>query len=115
MELTIDERPIEGLTVVTVGGDIDVFTSPRLRETLLELIEKGQVDLLVDLGEVEFLDSTGLGVLVGIHHRLRNREGSMSLVGGNERVRRVFHVTQLDRIFTLHPTLDDAIHSLRGT
>lgn len=115
MELTIDERPYDGLTVVTVSGDIDVFTSPRLRETLLDLIEKGQVNLLVDLGEVEFLDSTGLGVLVGIYHRLRNREGSMSLIGGNERVRRVFHVTQLDRIFELHPTVEEAVHALRGT
>jgi anti-sigma B factor antagonist len=113
MELSIEERSLDALTVVTVVGDIDVFTSPRLRETLLDLIEKGQVNLVVDLAEVEFLDSTGLGVLVGVFHRLRNREGSMSLVGGNERVRRVFHVTQLDRIFTLHPTIDEAIHTLR--
>lgn len=113
MELTIDERPADGLTVITIDGDIDVFTSPRLRESLLELIDKGEVRLAVDLSAVEFLDSTGLGVLVGIYHRLRNRDGSMSLVGGNERVRRVFHVTQLDRIFLLHSTIDEAVQALK--
>ncbi|HEY8481781.1 MAG TPA: STAS domain-containing protein [Spirillospora sp.] len=109
MDFAVEHRDEKGLTVVKISGEIDVFTSPRLRESLLEIIDNGGAHLVIDLGEVTFLDSTGLGVLVGIYHRLRAREGSMSFVGINDRVRRVFHVTQLTKIFVLHNSLEDAI------
>ncbi|MFB4319026.1 STAS domain-containing protein [Actinomadura sp. 21ATH] len=109
MEFAVAHREEQGLTVVKISGEIDVFTSPRLRELLLEIIDTGAAHLVVDLGEVTFLDSTGLGVLVGIYHRLRARDGSMSFMGVNDRVRRVFHVTQLTKIFVLHHSLEDAI------
>ncbi|MEU5882770.1 STAS domain-containing protein [Spirillospora sp. NPDC047279] len=109
MEFAVEHRVERGLTVVKISGEIDVFTSPRLREMLLDIIENGGLHLVVDLGDVTFLDSTGLGVLVGIFHRLRARDGSMTFMGVNDRVRRVFHVTQLTKIFVLHRTLDDAI------
>ncbi|GAA2630480.1 STAS domain-containing protein [Actinomadura fulvescens] len=109
MEFAVEHRAERDLTVVKISGEIDVFTSPRLREMLLDIIETGGLHLVVDLGDVTFLDSTGLGVLVGIYHRLRARDGSMSFMGVNDRVRRVFHVTQLTKIFVLHRSLDDAV------
>lgn len=109
MEFAVAHRVEQGLTVVKISGEIDVFTSPRLREMLLDIIDSGAAHLVVDLGEVTFLDSTGLGVLVGIYHRLRARDGSMSFMGVNDRVRRVFHVTQLTKIFVLHHSLDEAV------
>ncbi|MCP2337020.1 STAS domain-containing protein [Actinomadura rupiterrae] len=109
MEFAVEHRAVRDLTVVKISGEIDVFTSPRLREMLLDIIDNGGLHLVVDLGEVTFLDSTGLGVLVGIYHRLRARDGSMSFMGVNERVRRVFHVTQLTKIFVLHRDLEEAL------
>jgi len=109
VEFTVEHRVEKGLTIVTISGEIDVFTSPRLRERLLDIIDDGALHLVVDLSEVTFLDSTGLGVLVGVYHRLRAREGSMSFVGVNERVRRVFRITQLTKIFMLHRTLEEAL------
>ncbi|RFU43322.1 anti-sigma factor antagonist [Actinomadura logoneensis] len=109
MEFAVEHRDVQDLTVVKISGEIDVFTSPRLREMLLDIIDNGGTYLVVDLGEVTFLDSTGLGVLVGIYHRLRARDGSMSFMGVNERVRRVFHVTQLTKIFVLHDSLEEAL------
>ncbi|MFC4910869.1 STAS domain-containing protein [Actinomadura gamaensis] len=109
MEFAVEHRAVRELTVVKISGEIDVFTSPRLREMLLDIIDNGGLHLVVDLGEVTFLDSTGLGVLVGIYHRLRARDGSMSFMGVNDRVRRVFHVTQLTKIFVLHQDLDEAL------
>jgi anti-sigma B factor antagonist len=109
VEFAARHRAENDLTIVTISGEIDVFTSPRLREELLEIVEGGALHLVIDLGEVTFLDSTGLGVLVGIYHRLRARDGSMSFMGAGDRVRRVFHVTQLTKIFVLHDTLDEAI------
>lgn len=109
MEFAVEHRVEKDLTIVKISGEIDVFTSPRLREMLLEIIDDGAAHLVVDLSEVTFLDSTGLGVLVGIYHRLRARDGSMSFMGVNDRVRRVFHVTQLTKIFVLHRSLEEAI------
>ncbi|WP_026415170.1 STAS domain-containing protein [Actinomadura oligospora] len=117
MEFAVEHRVVQDLTVVKISGEIDVFTSPRLRESLLDIIDNGGLHLVVDLGEVTFLDSTGLGVLVGIYHRLRARDGSMCFMGVNERVRRVFHVTQLTKIFVLHKTFGDALaaHQASGS
>jgi anti-sigma B factor antagonist len=112
VNLTIDQDAQENLAIVTVTGEIDVFSSPRLREELLALIQDGRVQLIVDVSGVEFLDSTGLGVLVGIYHRLRTWQGSLAFVGANERVRRVFHITQLDRIFVIHESVEAARKSL---
>ncbi|GAA4153040.1 STAS domain-containing protein [Actinomadura keratinilytica] len=109
MDFAVERRVEKDLTIVKISGEVDVFTSPRLRETLLDIIDEGGVHLVIDLGEVTFLDSTGLGVLVGIYHRLRGRDGTMAFVGVNDRVRRVFHVTQLTKIFVLHRDLEEAI------
>jgi anti-sigma B factor antagonist len=113
VEFAVEQHVEQDVNVVKVTGEIDVFSSPRLRETLLDVIDKGPLHLVVDLGDVTFLDSTGLGVLVGIYHRLRARTGSMSFVGANERVRRVFYITQLTKIFVLHDTLEEAIAAER--
>jgi anti-sigma B factor antagonist len=114
MDFTADHRLHGELTIVTVGGELDVFTSPKLRERLLDIVEGGGLHLIVDLSDVEFLDSTGLGVLVGIYHRLQAHDGSMTFVGASERLRRVFHVTRLDKIFVIHPSLDDALRDRPG-
>ncbi|MCW2884583.1 MAG: anti-sigma factor antagonist [Streptosporangiaceae bacterium] len=111
MDFTLDHRLNGDLTIVTVKGEIDVFTSPKLRETLLELVESGALHLVFDLGEVDLLDSTGLGVLIGIYNRLRSRGGSMTLAGANDRVHRVFHVTQLTKIFVLYGSLEEAVRA----
>ncbi len=109
MDLSLETRQENGRTIIEVGGEIDVYTAPKLRECITNLVDEGQVDLVIDLEQVEFMDSTGLGVLVGIYHRLRARDGTMSFMGVNDRVRRVFHVTQLTKIFVLHRSLEDAI------
>jgi anti-sigma B factor antagonist len=111
MDFTVDHRFHGDVTIVTVTGEIDVFTTPRLRETLLDLLENGSLHLIMDFSDVAFLDSTGLGVLVGMFHRLRSRQGSMVIAGPSERVRRVFHITQLTKIFTIYDTLDEALQA----
>lgn len=113
MEFAVEHQVDNDVAIVRVTGEIDVFSSPQLREMLLEVIENGNLHLVIDLADVSFLDSTGLGVLVGIFHRLRARNGSMAFVGANERVRRVFHVTQLTKIFVLCDSLPEAVEHAR--
>ena len=65
MDLTLNTRDEAGHTVLAVCGEIDVYTAPKLREQIVDLLDSGQHHLVVDMDGVEFLDSTGLGVLVG--------------------------------------------------
>src|SRR5947208_12473988 len=85
MELSLSTRAVGDHTVLEVGGEVDVYTAPRLRERLIELVDGGAKHVVVDLSRVEFLDSTGLGVLVGALKRLRAVDGSLGLVCAQER------------------------------
>ena len=88
-------------TIVHVGGEIDVYTAPQLRRRLDEPIHAGCKDLVVDLGRVTFLDSTGLGVLVGRLKMVRSQGGQMRIVGATARVLKVFTITGLDRVLEM--------------
>ncbi|WP_146900573.1 STAS domain-containing protein [Cellulomonas aerilata] len=94
--------------VVHVAGDIDVHTVGLLRDHLGPPVEAGR-DLVVDLSRVTFLDSTGLGVLVTARKKADVRGGRMQLVVAGERVMKVFRITALTRLFTIHPTLETAL------
>lgn len=96
-----------GPTVVHVGGEIDVYTAPALRRELDEQIHAGCTDLVVDLKAVTFMDSTGLGVLVGRLKLIRAQGGTMRVLGATERVHKVFTITGLDRVFDIVSSLDD--------
>lgn len=89
------------VTIVHVGGEIDVYTAPALRRELDEQIQNGCKQLVVDLGNVTFMDSTGLGVLVGRLKLIRAQGGTMRIRGASERVVKVFTITGLDRVFDL--------------
>jgi anti-sigma B factor antagonist len=108
MELSLSNRTVAGHLVLEVGGEIDVYTAPQLRERLISLVDGGARQVVVDLGRVEFLDSTGLGVLVGALKRLRGAGGELFLVCGQERLLKIFRITGLDRVFTLYPTVEAA-------
>src|SRR5688572_17352895 len=108
MELSMTTRTVGDHTVLDVGGEVDVYTAPRLRERLVELVEQGAKHVVVDLSRVEFLDSTGLGVLVGALKRLRAVNGTLGLVCAHERLLKIFRITALDRVFALYDTVDAA-------
>jgi anti-sigma B factor antagonist len=110
MELTLNvhsEPP--GFTVMEVGGEIDVYTAPKLKERLVSLVESGSYELIVDMEGVEFLDSTGLGVLVGGLKRVRAHDGWIDLVCTQSRILRIFRITGLNRVFTIYDTVRDAV------
>jgi anti-sigma B factor antagonist len=108
MELSVDSRPAGGRTVVVVGGDIDVYTAPELRNRLVELVEAGHYHLVVDLEGVGFLDSTGLGVLVGALKRVRVHQGSLRIVCRQERLVNLFRMTGLAKVFPMFETVEGA-------
>jgi anti-sigma B factor antagonist len=114
MELSLSTRSVAGRRILEVGGEIDVYTAPQLRERLISLVDGGDRRVVVDLGRVEFLDSTGLGVLVGALKRLRGVDGELSLVCPQERLLKIFRITGLDRVFTLYDSVDAATSDSDG-
>ncbi|HXA57817.1 MAG TPA: STAS domain-containing protein [Streptosporangiaceae bacterium] len=109
MDLKVNDYTTDdGLTVINVEGEIDVYTAPKLREKLIDLVNKGKFHLLVDMEKVEFLDSTGLGVLVGGLKRVRAHDGSLELVCTQERILKIFRITGLTKVFGIHDTIDEA-------
>jgi anti-sigma B factor antagonist len=115
MELSLSTRAVGDHTVLEVGGEVDVYTAPRLRERLIELVDAGAKHVIVDLSRVEFLDSTGLGVLVGALKRLRAVDGSLGLVCAQERLLKIFRITALDRVFSLYESVEAATSATEAT
>jgi len=106
VDLTLATRETGDRTIITVGGEIDVYTAPLLRDAISELVGQGRHDLVVDLTEVGFLDSTGLGVLVGGLKKVRARGGSLELVCQQDRLLKIFRITGLAKVFVIHATAD---------
>jgi anti-sigma B factor antagonist len=104
----------DGIEVIDVAGTIDISTAPRLRELLIDLVSTDNYQLIVNLERVEFLDSTGLGVLVGGLKRVRAHDGSLDLVCTQERILKIFRITGLTKVFGIHQTVDQAIAAKKG-
>ncbi len=98
-------------TVVEVKGEVDLYTAPRLKERIADLTTQGRSQLAVDLEGVEFMDSTGLGVLIGGLKRCREAGGTLALLRPREPVRKVLSITGLDKVFPIHDSLEQATTS----
>jgi len=94
--------------------DPDKPGAPRLRELLIDLVSTGSYQLVVNLGKVGFLDSTGLGVLVGGLKRVRARDGSLDLVCTQQRILKILKITGLTEVFGIYETVDQAIAATKG-
>ena len=114
MDLKLGHYNKDGIEVIDVAGTIDIHTAPRLRELLIDLVSTDNYQLIVNMDQVEFLDSTGLGVLVGGLKRVRAHDGSLDLVCTQERILKLFRITGLTKVFGIHQTVDQAIAATKG-
>jgi anti-sigma B factor antagonist len=114
VELKLGHHGKDGIEVVDVEGEIDISSAPRLRELLIDLVSKNNYQLVVDLEKVGFLDSTGLGVLVGGLKRVRAHDGSLDLVCTREQILKIFRNTGLTKVFGIYETVDQAIAAKKG-
>ena len=109
MDLTLATREEDGRAIVAVGGEIDVYTAPKLRDMITELVAGGTYHLVIDMAGVEFLDSTGLGVLVGGLKKVRAHDGSLELICSQERLLKIFRITGLAKVFVIHDSADPTV------
>ena len=107
MELSIDVSTQEASTVITLAGDIDIETAPALREQLAALSPTVRI-VVVDLSAVEFLDSSGVGALVGAAAALREAGGSLRLACPPPRVQKVFRISRLAEVIPIYDDVGEA-------
>jgi anti-sigma B factor antagonist len=101
--------------VISLAGEVDLYTAPEFKQQLLEVIGDGAKDVVVDFTGTTFIDSTTLGVLVGGVKRLRPNGGQLSLVCSDRNITKIFEITGLDRVFTIYPTRSEALAALDET
>ena len=95
--------------VISLSGEVDLYTAPEFKQQLLDVIAEGGKDVVVDFTDTTFIDSTTLGVLVGGVKRLRAEDGRLSLVCSDRNITKIFEITGLDRVFTIYSTRDEAL------
>jgi anti-sigma B factor antagonist len=115
--LTVSTRNEAGCAIVAVTGDVDISTSPDLREALAGVLHTSNGTcanraVVVDLSDVRFVDSTGLGVLVGAYTAVRNAGGRLAVVNDHPAVIKVFTITGLHEVLGVHPTLSKALDAV---
>ena len=103
------------VTVIAVHGQADLHTAPELRSAIAGAIDGGAGSLVIDLSEATFIDSMTLGVLLGGVKRLRPVGGRVAVVCTDPHIRRIFEITLLDRVFSLHENRDDALDHADGS
>ena len=101
--------PREGLALVRVYGEVDVGTAPRLKQELFRVLDEGRLKVIVNLSEVAYLDSTGLGVLISGFTRALKRGGDLRLVCVSEPILRILEVTRLTTVFDIYNNEEDAL------
>jgi anti-sigma B factor antagonist len=107
MNMQIATTPGSDRYLITVSGEVDLATSPKLDAAIVEALETGTESVVIDLTDVSFMDSSGLGVIVRGLKRCREAEKNIDLVITNERVLKVFGVTGLDQVIPIHASIED--------
>ncbi|GII73004.1 anti-sigma factor antagonist [Sphaerisporangium melleum] len=105
VELKVSTRSHAGHAILTVVGEIDLYTAPRLQAEFTRLLETGPDRVVIDMSGVEFCDSTGMNVLLSALKRMRERGGVLEVASPRPAVRKILQVTGLDSVFTVHDTI----------
>jgi anti-sigma B factor antagonist len=112
----VEDHELDAKThTIEVAGDVDLFSAPELKLAISRAIDEGSTRIIVDLTKATFVDSTTLGVLVGTLKRLRAASGSLAVVCPSEDMRRLFDLTGLERVFSIHQDVESAQRSVRDS
>jgi len=114
MDLQISVRRNGDVAVIDLAGEVDAYTSARFREVMIDIIDDGGVNLIVSMAKVEYIDSSGLGALVGGLKRTSERKGRIVLVCDQSQVRKVFEITGLEKVFPIFDTEQEALEAARA-
>jgi anti-sigma B factor antagonist len=108
MELQIATDNTGPSCIIALSGEVDVYTSPRLKQEIIDAVDSGCLHIVVDLEKLNFIDSSGLGVLVSGLRRVKERGGSLRLVCTKDSILKIFRITGLDKVFPVFAAVDEA-------
>ncbi len=107
--MTIRRSERSPWTVLSISGDLDIEGAPGLRSAVVREVALGSRCIMLDLQGVDFIDSFGIGVVVGALKRVRQRDGELAVVCGVPRIRRVFELCDLDRVLAIYSSITEAL------
>ncbi len=113
MNIRVTKEKVEDIVVIDVEGEIDVYTSTYFKKELLKVLDEGNYNIIISLDKVRYIDSTGLGILIGMLKRVKEHNGHMTVVCSNPQIRKVFTITGLIKILGMHDNLQSAIDNIR--
>jgi anti-sigma B factor antagonist len=112
MDLQIRTRTQEGIPVIQLSGEVDAYTCSRFRDAMIDAIEQGHPSIVVSMTDVEYIDSSGLGTLVGGLKRSSEKGGRIAVVCNSSQIRKVFEITGLEKVFPLFEDETEAAREL---
>ena len=112
VDIAVSER--DGVLVVSVSGELDLFAAPELRSRLLDEVRDGRREVVLDLRETTFMDSTALGVIIAALKTLQERHGRLVLVNERASIDKTLAITGLDRVLQVERGLDEALAAAQG-
>lgn len=115
IDLKIDIKKNDLFAVLELVGDFDAFAASRFRETIVGVIEEGSKNIIVNMKEVEYIDSAGLGALVGGLKRVSEKDGKIVIVSDNYQVKKVFEITGLVKVFSIFTSEPEAVDAISAT
>ncbi|MFA5060574.1 MAG: STAS domain-containing protein [Candidatus Omnitrophota bacterium] len=110
MKITQTEN--NDFVVVAIDGEIDLDSSPQMRKIFQELMDKGKSRIVIDFEKVSYIDSSGLATLIEMMQRLKKIQGQLSLVQMSDKIRSLFEITKLDKLFSIHRTQAEAFKAI---
>lgn len=112
MDLKINLKQQKNIPVIELNGEVDVYTAPKVKSSLIGLVNDGKFNIIVDLDNVDFMDSSGLGVLVGGLKRVKPHNGAISIVCTKEKILKIFKITGLTKVFPIYENQEIAAKSI---
>jgi len=109
MEIKIKDR--DGVKIVVLSGDIDMYTSPEMRKQLLGLIDQKLPVIMVDLANVTYIDSSGIATFVEGLKGMMSYSGRLKFFDIPMRVKEIFNFSKLDKVFDMYGSIEDALNS----
>jgi anti-sigma B factor antagonist len=106
-------KDVSGVSVIKVAGEVDVYTCPDLKTTIYEAISAGATDLVIDMTDVSYMDSSGFGTLLGATRRVKPAGGSVALACCSEAIDRMLRITSLDSVFAIYGQVGEAVNALQ--
>ena len=113
MNFSVEVSESGHVTSICLAGEVDAYTTPAFAQAVKTSLQRGAAHFVIDLEGVTYIDSSGLGVLISTLKALSARHGTLGIVAAQDEVRRLFAITGLDRVLTLHDNRSDALQAAR--